>query len=49
MEIGVMQGRLLPKYQGPFIMQAYRNDEGVKVFKEQLAWIREHMESWYAC
>lgn len=35
-------------YQGPFIMQAYRDDEGVKVFKEQLAWIREHMEGWYA-
>jgi sugar phosphate isomerase/epimerase len=35
-------------YQGPFIMQAYRDDDGVKVFKEQLAWIREHMESWYA-
>jgi L-ribulose-5-phosphate 3-epimerase len=35
-------------YQGPFIMQAYRDDEGVKVFKEQLAWIREYMESCYA-
>ena len=35
-------------YQGPFIMQAYRDDEGVKVFKEQLAWIREHMKGWYA-
>jgi L-ribulose-5-phosphate 3-epimerase len=35
-------------YQGPFIMQAYRDDEGVKVFKEQLAWIREHTVSCYA-
>jgi sugar phosphate isomerase/epimerase len=35
-------------YQGPFIMQAYRDDEGVKVFKEQLAWIRECMDDWYA-
>ena len=35
-------------YQGPFIMQAYRDDEGVEVFKEQLAWILEKMEYWYA-
>lgn len=35
-------------YQGPFIMQAYRDDEGLRVFKEQLSWIRERMESWYA-
>ena len=27
-------------YQGPFIMQAYRDDEGVDIFKEQLAWIK---------
>lgn len=27
-------------YQGPFIMQAYRDDEGIAVFKEQLAWIK---------
>ena len=35
-------------YQGPFIMQAYRDDEGVKVFQEQLVWIREIMKDWYA-
>lgn len=28
-------------YQGPFIMQAYRDDEGVEVFGKQLAWVRE--------
>ena len=27
------------KYEGPFIMQAYRDDEGVEVFKKQLNWI----------
>ena len=27
-------------YQGPFIMQAYRDDEGITVFKEQLEWFR---------
>lgn len=26
-------------YQGPFIMQAYRDDQGVVIFKEQLDWI----------
>jgi len=26
-------------YQGPFIMQAYRDDEGVDVFKRQLKWV----------
>ena len=28
-------------YTGPFILQAYRDDEGVAVFKQQLAWVRE--------
>jgi L-ribulose-5-phosphate 3-epimerase UlaE len=27
-------------YQGPFIMQAYRDDDGVKIFKQQLEWIK---------
>ena len=27
-------------YQGPFIMQAYRDDEGVEIFKQQLEWIK---------
>ncbi len=29
-------------YKGPFIMQAYRDNEGVMVFRKQLAWIREN-------
>lgn len=28
-------------YNGPFIMQAYRDDEGVEVFRQQLAWVTE--------
>ena len=28
-------------YQGPFIMQAYRDEDGVDVFKQQLEWIGE--------
>lgn len=26
-------------YQGPFIMQAYRDEEGIEVFKRQLEWL----------
>lgn len=33
-------------YQGPFIMQAYRDDEGVAVFRGQLAWIRPRLAPW---
>jgi len=29
-------------YQGPFIMQAYRDDEGIAVFKSQLSWIKKY-------
>lgn len=28
-------------YQGPFIMQVYRDDEGVAVFRQQLEWVRQ--------
>jgi L-ribulose-5-phosphate 3-epimerase len=27
-------------YRGPFIMQAYRDDEGLTIFKRQLEWVR---------
>jgi L-ribulose-5-phosphate 3-epimerase len=30
-------------YRGPFIMQAYRDKEGVKVFKDQLEWIKPYL------
>lgn len=33
-------------YTGPFIMQAYRDDEGVQIFKQQLAWIRPFLSAW---
>jgi L-ribulose-5-phosphate 3-epimerase len=29
-------------YKGPFIMQAYRDDEGVDIFKKQLSWIKRY-------
>ncbi len=29
-------------YDGPFIMQAYRDDEGLSVFREQLNWLRKN-------
>ncbi len=30
------------EYQGPFIMQAYRDKEGVSIFKSQLIWVKEY-------
>jgi L-ribulose-5-phosphate 3-epimerase len=30
-------------YRGPFIMQAYRDDEGVAIFHRQLAWITPYL------
>ena len=30
-------------YQGPFIMQAYRDDEGVEIFRKQLDWIKKYL------
>ncbi len=30
-------------YTGPFIMQAYRDDEGLVVFRHQLEWVREQL------
>ncbi len=31
-------------YSGPFILQAYRDDEGLEIFKQQLAWFRESLK-----
>jgi sugar phosphate isomerase/epimerase len=31
-------------YKGPFIMQAYRDEEGIDVFSKQLKWIKEIMK-----
>lgn len=33
-------------YRGPFIMQAYRDDEGVEVFQKQLSWIGPRLSPW---
>jgi len=35
-------------YCGPFVMQAYRDDEGVEVFRQQLDWIKNKMGKVYA-
>jgi len=32
-------------YRGPFIMQAYRDAEGVGIFTKQLAWVKPYLES----
>jgi L-ribulose-5-phosphate 3-epimerase len=34
-------------YTGPFIMQAYRDDEGVEIFKEQFLWIQDKIKETY--
>ena len=31
-------------YSGPFIMQAYRDEEGVSTFKEQLEWVKTYLD-----
>lgn len=31
-------------YTGPFLMQAYRDDEGVSVFKDQMKWVMPYVE-----
>lgn len=33
-------------YRGPFILQAYRDDEGVEVFRKQLCWINSFLDNW---
>ena len=33
-------------YRGPFLMQAYRDDEGVAIFKQQLDWIKPYLEAY---
>jgi len=33
-------------YQGFFILQAYRDDEGVEIFKRQLNWIRPYIDAY---
>jgi L-ribulose-5-phosphate 3-epimerase len=39
---------LSPSYGGLFIMQAFRDDEGLAVFRRQLDWIRPKIEKWAA-
>jgi len=34
-------------YKGPFIMQAYRDDEGLQVFKKQLKWVKKYLNAFY--
>lgn len=32
-------------YRGPFIMQVYRDDEGISIFKNQLNWLKQRVPS----
>ena len=36
------------EYKGPFIMQAFRDEEGLEIFKSQLEWIKPYIEEHYA-
>lgn len=33
-------------YKGPFILQAYRDDEGLAVFRQQLNWVLPQLSPW---
>ncbi len=35
------------KYKGPFIMQAYRDDDGLEIFKRQFRWIKKKLSLSY--
>ena len=30
-------------YKGPLVMQAYRDDEGLKMFEKQLNWVKKYL------
>ena len=34
-------------YEGPFIMQVFRDDEGVEVLKKQLAWVKGPLQNYF--
>lgn len=34
-------------YKGPFIMQAFRDDKGIEIFKKQLSFIKPFIENFY--
>jgi hexulose-6-phosphate isomerase len=34
-------------FHGHFIMQAFRDDEGLAIFAQQLAWVRPKLEAWH--
>ena len=36
-------------YAGPYIMQAFRDEEGLQIFKRQLKWFLEKRDKIYAC
>jgi L-ribulose-5-phosphate 3-epimerase len=36
-------------FKGPLIMQVYRDDEGIEVFKKQLNWFKTKMKNEYGC
>lgn len=43
--------KLLPtiEFNGPIVMQVYRDDEGIRIFKKQFNWFKTKIENEYCC
>ncbi len=44
---GILEDLKKNNYQGPFIMQAYRDNEGVEIFKKQFSWFVEQLDLYF--
>ena len=44
---GILEDLKKNNYQGPFVMQAYRDDEGVEIFKKQFSWFIEKLDLYF--
>ena len=43
-DFGVFFDKLVEfDYKGPFIMQAYRDEDGIEIFKKQLSWVKRYL------
>jgi sugar phosphate isomerase/epimerase len=36
-------------FNGPIVMQVYRDDEGIEIFKKQFNWFKSKIENEYDC
>lgn len=35
-------------YTGPFVLQPYRDDDGLEIFRAQLEWVRPYLAPWFS-